>query len=152
MSSLSGRPVALSLLVLGLLFQGLSGLYGGGALFWDPTGGHLHMPLSLLEGSPFATYRIPGFLLLTGLGIGPVVVAVGLWLRQAWAWYGAVAVSGALLVWIGVQIGMVGYHTDPPLQLMYGALGGVLLLLSLRPSVRCPLLGDDPPRAASSRK
>ena len=120
----------------GLIFQGLSGLYGGGVLVWDPTGALLQMPLSLLEGSPFATYRIPGLILFTVLGIGPLVVAVGLWRRQVWAWYGAVAVSGGLLIWIAVQVWMVGYHAEPPLQLIYGTLGGTLLILALRPSVR----------------
>ena len=136
------RPAALWFLVVGLVFQGLSGLYGGGVLVWDPTGAFLQMPLSLLEGSPFPTYRIPGLILFTVLGIGPLVVAVGLWRRQVWAWYGAVAVSGGLLIWIVVQVWMVGYHADPPLQLIYGSLGLVLLILALRPSVRRDRLSD----------
>lgn len=72
------RPAALWTLAAGLVFQGLSGLYGGGALVWDPSGALLQMPLDLLEGSPFTTYRIPGLILFAVLGIGPLVVAVGL--------------------------------------------------------------------------
>lgn len=134
-------PVSLWLLVAGLVFQGLSGLFGGGALMWDPTGALLQMPLDLLKGSPFATYHIPGLILFTVLGIGPLVVAVGLWRHQRWAWYGVVAVSGGLLIWIAVQIWMVGYHAEPPLQLIYGALGVALLILALRPSVRRVVAG-----------
>lgn len=136
MDSHDSTPVALYLLAAGLLFQGLSGLYGGGALVWDPTGTLLQMPLDLLEGSPFATYRIPGLILFTVLGIGPMVVAVELWRQRTWAWYGAIAVSGALLIWIAVEVWMIGYHAEPPLQLIYGTLGAILLILALRPSVR----------------
>ena len=120
----------------GLLFQGLSGLGGGAALLLDPSGALLQMPLDLLAGSPFRTYRIPGLILFTVLGIGPLVVMVALWQRRAWAWTGALGISGALIIWIGVEIAMVGYHADPPLQLIYGSLGVVLLILTLWPSVR----------------
>jgi hypothetical protein len=71
------RPLSLWLLV----FQGLSGLCGGGAL--------LHLPLDLLEGSPFTELRILGLILLTVLGVGPLVMAAGLWRRRAWIWHGA---------------------------------------------------------------
>ena len=78
------------------MFQGLSGLYGGGAL--------LHLPLDLLEGSPFTELRIPGLILFTVLGIGPLVVAAELWRRRIWAWYGALAISGVLTIWIAVEV------------------------------------------------
>ena len=145
----SSRPIALLLLLLGLLVQGLSGLWGGGALVWAPTGALLQMPLSLLDGSPFPNYFVPGLLLLTILGMGPLIVAVGLWERRPWAWYGAVAVGGALIVWIGVQVWMIGYHADPPLQLVYGALGALLLGLSVHPSVRRALTDAGAARPAS---
>jgi hypothetical protein len=81
------RPVSLSLLVLGLVVQGLSGLYGGGALVMDPTGSRLQLPLSLLDDAPFSDYLVPGLLLLTVLRLGPLVVAFGLWtraIRERW--------------------------------------------------------------------
>lgn len=134
--SRSSRPAPLYLLMAGLLFQGLSGLGGGAALVLDPSGALLQMPLDLLAGSPFRTYRIPGLILLTVLGIGPLAVLVALWQRRTWAWTGALIVSLALIIWIGVEIAMVGYHAEPPLQLIYGSLGVALLTLTLWPSVR----------------
>ncbi|PKD44050.1 hypothetical protein CWD77_00805 [Rhodohalobacter barkolensis] len=119
-----------------ILFQGISGLFGGTALVIDPTGELLQMPLSMLEGSPFRDFRIPGIILLTILGIIPTIVFYGLWKRSSWAWMGALTVSAALIIWIGVEIWMVGYHSEPPLQLVYGLLGLILLLLTLLPSVR----------------
>jgi len=49
---------------------------------------------------------------------------------------GSLLVSVALIIWIGVEIWMVGYHTEPPLQLIYGLLGLILLVLVLMASVR----------------
>ena len=124
-----------SLMIL-MLFQGISGLFGGIALVIDPSGELLQMPLSMLEGSPFDTFLIPGIILLTILGIFPMGVVYGLWVRLNWAWMGSLLVSAALIIWIGVEIWMVGYHTEPPLQLIYGLLGLILLVLVLMPSVR----------------
>lgn len=119
-----------------MLFQGISGLYGGIALVIDPVGELLQMPVSMLEGSPFDSFLVPGLILLTILGIFPMIVVYGLWKRTNWAWKGALAVSVALIIWIGIQIRIIGYHPEPPLQLIYGLLGLILLVVVLLPSVR----------------
>ncbi len=119
-----------------IFFQGISGLYGGGALVLDPTGGTMKMPLNLLDGSPFNTYLIPGLILFVVLGMFPIIVLFGLLRRNVWAWRGALLVSVALIIWIGVEIAMIGYHADPPLQLIYGLVGVVLLVLTQLPSIR----------------
>lgn len=130
------KSYSLYFLILLILFQGISGLFGGIALVIDPSGELLQMPLSMLEGSPFDTFLIPGLILLTILGIFPMVVFFGLWKMTNWAWAGALLVSAALIIWIGVEIWMVGYHHEPPLQLIYGLLGLILLGLVMLPSVR----------------
>lgn len=124
------------LLLILMLFQGASGLFGGAALVIDPSGGLLGLPLDMLVGSPFETYLMPGLILLIVLGAFPLVVCYGLWQRKRWAWWGALLVSIALIIWIGVEIAMVGYHSDPPLQLIYGIVGIVLLILTQLPAVR----------------
>lgn len=131
-------PKSYSLFILMgfILFQGVSGLFGGLALVVDPTGELLQMPLSMLAGSPFENFLIPGIILLTILGILPIVVYYGLWKRAGWAWTGALIVSVALIIWIGVEIWMVGYHPEPPLQLTYGLLGLILLILTFLSPVR----------------
>ena len=105
----------------------------------DPSGDLLQMPLSMLAGSPFDTFLIPGIILFSILGIFPMIVFYGLWKRTNWAWTGALMVSAALIIWIGVEIWMVGYHPEPPLQLIYGLLGLFLLVLVMMPSVRLAL-------------
>jgi len=129
------NSISLYLMMALILFQGVSGLFGGFALVADPTGAVLSMPVTLLEGSPFDNFFIPGLILLTILGIFPVVVFYGIWMRAEWAWTGALLVSTALIAWIGFEILMVGYHDDPPLQLIYGLLGLILLGLVILPSV-----------------
>lgn len=128
------RSISFYTLFALLFFQGISGLFGGGALVLDPTGSILQMPISLLDGSPFDTYLIPGLILLLVLGIFPLIVLYGLWKRKPWSLFAAFLVSIALIIWIGVEIIMVGYHSEPPLQLIYGLTGIALLILSQMPS------------------
>jgi len=130
------KPYSLYFLMGLMLFQGISGLFGGFALVMDSTGELLQMPLSMLDGSPFESYLVPGIILLTILGIFPMIVLYGLWKKLDWAWSGALIVGAALIIWIGVEIWMVGYHPEPPLQIIYGSLAVILLILTLLPSVR----------------
>ncbi len=130
------RSVALYLLMACLLFQGLSGVVGGVGLVADPSGEALQIPLSWLQGSPFDDYLIPGIILLFVLGIFPLIVVYGLWIRSAWSWLASLLVGIALIVWIGVEILIIGYQSQPPFQLIYGLLGMVIVILALLPSVR----------------
>lgn len=41
----------------------------------------------------------------------------------------------ALLLWLAVQIAVIGYQAEPPLQLIYGIVGAVILATSLAPGV-----------------
>lgn len=127
---------ALRALLLALTFQGLSGVVGGFGLVADPSGAALGVPLEWLSGSPFSDYRVPGIVLVTVLGIGPLIVAWGLWTRRSWSVTGAFVTGVALLVWIGVEIAVIGYQAEPPLQLVYGVLGAVIIALSMLPSIR----------------
>lgn len=133
------RPAPVYGLLVALAFQGLSGIAGGFGLIADPSGESLGIPIAWLEGSPFADYRIPGIVLLTVLGVGPLVAVYGAWARRLWAWPAALLVGVALLVWIAVEIGVIGYQPRPPLQLIYGLLGGVILTLALTRSARAHL-------------
>lgn len=124
-------------LLMGLVFfQGISGLFGGAALMLDPTGQLLQMPLSLLARSPFNDYLVPGIILFVILGVFPLIVWYGLWKRQKWSWFGTLLVSVGLIIWIEVEIVMVGYQSSPPLQLIYGTLGILLMILVFLPPVK----------------
>jgi len=99
------------------------------------------IPSVWLEGSPFGDYLIPGVILLLPLGVVPLIVAHGLLRRRPWSWYGALLIGVMLVVWIIVEVLVIGYQTDPPLQLVYGLVGVAILALVSLSSVRCELTG-----------
>ncbi|MHC4400743.1 MAG: hypothetical protein ACYTG0_13790 [Planctomycetota bacterium] len=139
------RPASLYLLMAALLFQGLSGVAGGFGLVTDPTGSAVGIPVNWLRGSPFSDYLVPGLILLLVLGVFPLLVVYGLWMQHPWSWRAALLVGLALIVWIVVEILIVGYHSRPPLQLIYGLLGLVILVLVLLPALRRCLGGKNKP-------
>ena len=98
----------------------------GGAPWGDPSA-----PGIRLSGSPFANYFIPGAVLFTILGIGPLGAAVLAWRRHPVAPLLTFAVGGALLIWLVVEIVVVGYSNDPPLQALYFGLGIVISLVGV---------------------
>lgn len=130
------KSISVIILMVSVLFQALSGLGGGIFLIADPTGETLNLPLSFLRDSPFTDYLIPGIILFTVLGVYPLIVSAGLWKRKYWGWLGSILLGIALLIWIFVEIIMIGYQSEPPLQLIYGILGIVLLFLALLPSAK----------------
>lgn len=142
------RPPAVYLLWLLLLFQTLSGLYGGIVLIADPTGGILHMPLEPLEGTPFSDYLVPGIVLFLLLGVLPAVLLYALPVQPAWpgagilnayhdmywAWTYALYVGIILVIWMDVQIFFIGY--GHAIQTVYAAVGIGIVIAALLPPVR----------------
>lgn len=127
------RPVAVRALTGALLFQGVSGIVGGYGLVSDPSGRSLGFPPGWLQGSPFPDYLVPGLVLLTALGVLPLLVAYGVWTGRSWSWRPAIAdglvlmqgvlarpatepLSGGTLAWAVVWRGVC-----------YGAADGILL-------------------------
>ena len=129
----SRRPATLWLLLVLLLVQGLGGLAGGLSLALRPDGSIMQMPLSYLDGSPFADYLIPGLILLLVLGVLPLVVVAGLWMRRRWAWYAAVVVGCALMIWILVEMFLIPFSW---LQPAFGVVGVLIFAVAVLKSVR----------------
>ena len=114
------RPVTVWLLLALLVVQGLGGLAGGLSLTLAPDGSIMRMSTSLLDGSPFPDFLIPGLILLLVLGVLPLVAAAGLWLRRRWAWYAAFVVGCGLMIWILVEMTIIPYDV---LQPIFGGVG-----------------------------
>lgn len=129
MHSINSTSLSLYILMLLLLFQGISGLYGGISLIIDPYGYLLGMSPNMLKGTLFTTFLIPGVLLFAILGLFPIIVLIGLWNLRRWAWAGALVVGLSLIIWIFVELMMIGYIYRPPLQVIYGCLGVIILVL-----------------------
>ena len=91
-----------------------------------PRGEIIPLPLSALKGSPFETYFAPGLILFCVLGLGPLAAAQLAWRRHPLAPIAALGVGVALLIWMAVEIAIVGYSNSPPLQPFYLLLGAVI--------------------------
>jgi hypothetical protein len=128
-----------------MAFQALSALGGGAAMLAAPRGGVF--PVEMLAGSPFESFLIPGLLLFGVLGVLPAVAAWALLARPRWAWMQPVertfgahwawpfagALGVALLVFLGVEVAMIGGHW---LQGLYAGVGAGLIALVLWPDTR----------------
>ena len=111
---------------------GIGALAGGLVLMIAPRGEIMPLPLSALAGSPFDTYLVPGLILFGVLGFGPLVAARLAWLRHPLAPTAAFIVGAGLLIWVAVEIAIIGYSNEPPLQAIYGVLGVAILLVAIR--------------------
>ena len=120
--------------VAGLVLEvvlSVGALGGGLVLIVAPRGEIMPLPLAALAGSPFETYLGPGLILFTVLGIGPLVAARLAWTRHPLAPVAAFVVGAALLIWVVVEIAIIGYSNEPPLQMIYLVLGAVIAAVAL---------------------
>jgi hypothetical protein len=113
------------------VFLSIGALGGGAALMLGSRGEIIPLPLSALSGSPFDTYHVPGLVLFGVLGLGPLAAALLACLRHPLAPLAASTVGVALLLWLAVEIAIVGYTSEPPLQPFYLLLGAALTVIGL---------------------
>jgi hypothetical protein len=123
--------VAKVAVVLEILLS-IGALGGGLVLMIAPRGEIMPLPLSALAGSPFDTYLVPGLILFGVLGFGPLVAAGLAWLRHPLAPTAALVVGVGLLIWVAVEVAIIGYSNEPPLQAVYAILGVALVLIAAR--------------------
>jgi hypothetical protein len=107
-------------------------LAGGAALILGPQGEILPLPMSALRGSPFDSYLVPGLILFSVLGLGALGAASLVWRRHELASVAAFMAGAALLIWVSVQIALIGYSNEPPLQALYMVLGAALTAVGVR--------------------
>jgi hypothetical protein len=65
------------------------------------------------------------------LGIGPLVAVALALRRHALAPAAAFGVGVALMVWLAVEIALIGYTNEPPLQPFYIVLGTAIVVVGL---------------------
>ena len=124
------KTFSIYFLIFIMALQSLSGLLGGVSLIIDPTGNMIDLPSSWLAGSMFQNYLIPGIILLVVLGILPLITLIGLVNGTKRSLTYARLVGYALVIWIAVEIFIIGYKPEPPLQMIYGIVGIIILLLA----------------------
>ncbi len=140
-------PLPVYFLWILIFFLSIGAWYGGLSLITDPSGSLLQITTSYLDNSPFNDFLIPGLILLIFLGIFPLFLLFGfikkdkikwagilnIYLDQHWAWTYSLYLSIMLIIWINIQIIMVGYDI---LQSVYSLYGVVILILTLLPGVK----------------
>ena len=121
------RPTAFWALVVLALFNALSAFAGGVAV----TAGIIGMPLSILAGSPFTSFVIPGIVLFVVVGGSQFVAAVLLLRRREAGLLWSTVAGIGMLVWIFVEIMIIGGGAW--LQTLYflTGLAQVVLVLAL---------------------
>jgi len=89
------------------IFLGVGAVGGGLLLALAPDGHLLRMPITLLATTPFRTFFVPGLILLTLVGIVPLLAATLAVRRHALAPLAAMAVGLTLVGWITVEMVML---------------------------------------------
>ena len=146
----SKRSVPFLLWILGLLliFIGAGGLISGAMLFSSPDGAMIKLNISILQGTPFVNFLIPGIILFLFIGIFPILVSYGLLRQPAWHWAEAInickkyrwpwtaawAAGVIILIWIIVEFALLGYISF--LQPLITVWGIAIITLTLLPKIR----------------
>jgi len=121
-------------LVLLQLIIGVSAVAGGWTFAAYPDGAALGMDVTLLEQSPFASYLIPGLILLVINGFGQLAGAVTTLTKNRHAGEVAIALGLFLIAWIVLQVWWIGLSSWlQPLCLSFGILEVTLGVLIRMP-------------------
>ena len=100
---------------------GLGALPCGMLLMVFPKGTMLNMPLSMLMGSPFVDFFLPGLILFVVIGCGHAAAAVMSFKHHRFCGLAGAVMGLGLMIWIFVQASMIG--GGHWLQYLYFALG-----------------------------
>ena len=121
----TARILSIALLVL----LGGAAMAGGASLVLVPSGEGIGLPLSLLEGTIFENYLIPGLVLFFGIGVCSIVTALLVVLRNSYATRLTVLQGAIICCWIGVQVVII--NTLNPIQIVVGGIGFTVFFLGL---------------------
>jgi energy-converting hydrogenase Eha subunit B len=104
----SAERIARAIAIGALILLGLGALAGGITLVTAPDGSAMGFSLDLLAGSPFPDYLVPGLVLGGLFGVGSFVTAWLGWRRHPVAPFLAFAIGCGQMIWIVVQLAIIG--------------------------------------------
>lgn len=87
---------------------GLGAVVGGAIMIVAPTGTLLQMSPDMLKGTPFSDFLVPGIILFFVIGVGQIGGGVLTMRKQRFAGYLGAALGIGLMIWIFVQVNMIG--------------------------------------------
>ncbi len=117
------------LLIVLLLLVAISAIPSGAMLAFAPDGSMLQMPVSMLQGSPFSSYLIPGLVLCLVVGGSALAALVAIFIRHPKAKVLSILAGMMQGGWIVVQMLLLGILSS--LQFIYIGAGAAILLLAL---------------------
>jgi hypothetical protein len=147
-NAMDHRPLVVWLLIILQFLLGFGAFVSGGLLVAAPDGSVMHMPLSMLQYSPFSNFLIPGSILTLLLGLYPLVITYALWQQPAWRWPDilnpfklmhwswAASLSAGVIVLIWILVEALMLRSVAFLHILYFVWGLALIVLSLLPGVR----------------
>jgi len=141
-------PTSVCLLAGMLGFLGLGALIGGAMLIISPSGEWIGIPISLLKHTIFPNFLIPGLILFLIIGVFPSLLVWPMfsksenkmlekmnWLTDMrWMWTFSLYSAFALILWIQIEIVLIGSISW--LHTFYMVLGLFIILLALLPTTR----------------
>ena len=146
------RPAAVLLIIVLEVILAFLGFASGINFLQDPSGKAHGMDMSLLVTTPVTTFTPVGLFFVICYGILPILALYGLWklprwrwtdafnkwTRQNWAWTATVLIGIILIVWIAVEVALIGSPIGLPrfLQVAMALFGAVLIALAMLPRVR----------------
>jgi hypothetical protein len=90
-----------------LVLLGLGALAGGIALVIRPDGQVMQMDRSILAGSPFPDFLVPGLILGGLFGLGSLLAAAAGLRHEPWAPFLAFAIGCGQMIWIVVELAII---------------------------------------------
>jgi len=107
------------LIILEVIIAAL-GIASGVSLLMDPSG--VSMGLDVVKDKiPFQNLFLLGLWFLGPYGVIPAALAFGIWTAKSWAWKPAFGLAVIEVIWVLIQIPMVG------LSVMQGVIGLIAL-------------------------
>ncbi len=138
-------PYETYLLIALLIFLSFGAIYGGISLIFDSSGASLQVKIDEYFNYPFEDFTLPGLLLLILFGILPLLLiyplikkpkfpwanVFNIYKRRHWAWTYSLYLGIILVIWIDMQIMMIGYYAF--IQVFYSLFGLAIIIVSLLP-------------------
>jgi hypothetical protein len=90
------------------IFVSIGALPVGVLMILFPSGKQLQIPLEILDGSPFNNFLVPGIILFLINGVGQLTAGLMSFRRHPLAGYTGAVFGIGLMIWIFVQVSMIG--------------------------------------------
>lgn len=126
------KPSAIYGLIVLELIIAILGIASGIGLLSDPSGKGMGLD-TIKDKIPFKNLTLLGLWFIGPYGLLPALLAIGLLTTKHWTWRPAFILAIIEIVWVIVQIPMVGLSI---LQAVIGAIALATIYLLYRPSVK----------------